>query len=111
MVADVLEINGEPRYKLGLIHDPRPPEVPDLATFATTPVPKAPTKILLPKATWPEALNNQLGDCTIAGAVHLDQAGALVVDEPWTYCGDGVTRSTYMGLTAGRTPASCSPRC
>lgn len=89
-------------YKLGLIHDHAAPRVPDLAAFATTPVPAPPTSVDLPQAVWPMADNDTLGDCTIAGAVHVNQAGALIVSEPWTYAGDAETKSTYLGLSGGQ---------
>jgi hypothetical protein len=47
------------------------------------------------------ALNDKEGDCTIAGAVHVDQAGAFVVKEEWAYPGDPDVHSTYRQLTGG----------
>jgi hypothetical protein len=91
----------EPRYKLGLIHDPLPSIVPDLECFATAPIPVPPPTVAAPEVEWPMADNDTLGDCTIAGAVHLDQAGAAVTDEPWTYPGDVVVSRVYLGLTGG----------
>lgn len=88
-------------YKLGLIHDHAPPAVPDLATFEATPVPKPPAGVPLVQTEWPMADNDKLGDCTIAGAVHVDQAGGLCTSEPWTYCGDAAVSKTYFGLTGG----------
>jgi len=46
--------------------------------------------------------NDSLGDCTIAGAVHLDQAGAAIVGEPWTYPGDAKVQSVYFSLSGGQ---------
>lgn len=89
-------------YKLGLIHDHAAPAVPDLAAFEAKPVPKPPASVAIPQAVWPMADNDTLGDCTIAGAVHVDQAGAVVASEPWTYCGDAETKSTYLGLSGGQ---------
>lgn len=93
-------------YPLGLIHDHNPPEVPDLGAFESTPVPKPPAKVPLIKAVWPMANNGPgseylEGDCTIAGALHADQAGAVITSEPWSYCGDQVTHATYRKLTGG----------
>lgn len=93
---------GFQRFKLGLIHDHAPPEVPDLATFEATPVPKPPASVALIQTEWPMADNDTLGDCTIAGATHVNQAGALIATEPWTYQGDADTQSTYFGLTGGQ---------
>ena len=91
------------RFPLGLIHDHLPPEVPDLAVFAEKPIPIPPVGVALPEAKggWPMALNDTYGDCTIAGALHVDQAGAIVTDQEWTYCGDADVEQTYFGLTGG----------
>ena len=104
MTADVLEINGEgTRYKLGAIHEPTP-AAPDLATFATTTIPRPPGQVPLihPATGWPMADNDTIGDCTVAAAVHVDQAGAIIASRDWTYCGDGVVRDTYFGLSGGQ---------
>ena len=52
-------------------------------------------------SSWGMMLNDSLGCCTISGAVHLDQVGAAIVDEPWTYPGDEKVRNVYFGLTGG----------
>lgn len=91
-----------PRYKLGLIHDHNPPEVPDLATFEATPVPKPPASVLLIKTEWPMADNDRLGCCADAGKVHVNQSGALIASEPWTYQGDGSLETEYFGMTGGQ---------
>lgn len=102
-MADVTPLVPERPYRLGLIHDPKPPEVPDLGKFVTgtTAVPAPPAQVLLLKAEWPMADNDRLGDCTVAGALHVDQAGALITQEPWSYCGDAEVQSTYFSLTGG----------
>lgn len=88
-------------YKLGLIHDHAPSPVPDLAAFEATPVPGPPAEVALIKTDWPMADNDTLGDCTIAGACHVNQAGAVIAAEPWAYEGDDATKETYFGLTGG----------
>lgn len=88
-------------YRLGLIHDHRPPEVPDLACFASAPQPTPPPAVVAPHTIWPMADNDTIGDCTIAGATHVNQAGAVIVGEPWTYQGDQATSSEYFKLTGG----------
>jgi hypothetical protein len=103
MTADIVQINGDaPRFRLGLLHDHRPPEVPGLGEFAVTVVPKPPANVAPIKTIWPMADNDRLGDCTVAGAVHVNQAGALITLEPWTYMGDGVVQDTYFGLSGGK---------
>lgn len=96
----------EPRYETGLIHDHQAPEVPDLGAFAIAPIPTPPGQVALIKASWPMANNGPgseylEGDCTVAGALHIDQAGALIATEPWSYCGDKLTHTTYRKLTGG----------
>ena len=101
MTADIVDLESRP-YRLGLIHDAAPSLVPDLHAFATSPVPKPPAEVSLIHTDWPMALNDKLGDCTIAGALHVNQAGNVIAAEPWTYCGDDEVDSTYMGLTGGQ---------
>lgn len=48
------------------------------------------------------ALNDQLGDCTIAGVVHLLQLAYAEIGEVFTYPGDAAVKSTYFGLTGGQ---------
>lgn len=88
-------------YKLGLIHSPVPAYVKDLGCYSTAPLPAPPAKVDAPNVTWPMSDNDRLGDCTIAGAVHLDQAGAAIVGETWNYPGDAKVQSVYFGLTGG----------
>lgn len=98
-VVDIDSPTGE-RFKLGLIHEPHA-SAPDLLTFATEPIPTPPANVPLIEADYPMALNNNKGDCTIAGAVHVNELGDLVAGEPWTYCGDALVDKTYTGLTGG----------
>jgi hypothetical protein len=89
-------------FPLGLIHDSQPPAVPDLATFAKAPIPTPPVLVEAPQVVWPMADNDQIGDCTEAAKVHVDQAGAAITGEPWTYQGDASLRTEYLGLTGGQ---------
>lgn len=50
---------------------------------------------------WPVALNNALGDCTIAGWVHALEVQAAEVGETCAYPGDPAVEKTYYGLTGG----------
>ncbi len=50
---------------------------------------------------FPMALNNTLGDCTIAGVIHLLQLAYGAIDQTFEYPGDDAVRSTYMELTGG----------
>ena len=53
-------------------------------------------------ADYPMALNDQLGDCTIAGIIHLLQLAYAEVEETFEYPGDDVVRETYLALTQGQ---------
>jgi hypothetical protein len=89
-------------YKLGLIHDHNPPAVPDLAEFAVEPIPNPPSSVPMPLCVWPMADNDRLGCCAEAGRVHVNQAGAEITTEPWTYQGDASLETEYFGLTGGQ---------
>ena len=53
------------------------------------------------KGGFPMALNDQLGDCVIAGAVHMLQLAYAEVGEEFKYPGDDAVRETYLRLTHG----------
>ena len=63
-------------------------------------VPKQPFGYGL-KLQLPMAGNDQYGDCTIAGAVHMAQICAAVAGVQWTYPGDSVVEAFYFKLTGG----------
>jgi hypothetical protein len=88
-------------YKMGLISDHQPPVVPDLATFAIESQPTPPPSVPAPQTPWSMACNDKEGDCTIAGATHVNAAGAFIVGEPYTYQGDPATSAEYLKLTGG----------
>lgn len=91
-----------PRFKLGLVYDHRPPPVPDLATFATVPLPAPASKITVPSVpNWQMAENDRLGCCVISEVVHDDMAWSAITKEPYTYPGDNSVEGTYFGLTGG----------
>lgn len=52
--------------------------------------------------SFPMALNDQLGDCTIAAKVHIDQIVASLLGTAYTYPGDAAVRAAYLGLTGGQ---------
>jgi hypothetical protein len=52
--------------------------------------------------SWPMALNNQYGDCTIAGIIHILQIQAMLCGFTFAYPGDAETKITYFGLTGGQ---------
>lgn len=74
-----------------------------LGNYAKTPLPPAPKSFdySTDVADYPMALNDQLGDCTIAGVVHLLQLAYAEIGEVFQYPGDAAVRSTYMTLSGG----------
>ena len=73
----------------------------DLTHYLTEPLPAPPAEVAAPELDYPMAVNDRLGDCTIAGALHTDQAVAALTGEPWTYPGDDAVEQTYFGLSGG----------
>jgi len=53
------------------------------------------------KVQYPMALNNQFGDCVVAGHVHLSQATAQENDGSYVYPGDAAAKVEYFNLTGG----------
>ena len=53
-------------------------------------------------ADYPMALNDTLGDCTIAGIIHMLQLAYAEVGETFDYPGDKAVREAYMALTGGQ---------
>lgn len=91
-------------YKTGRIHDHLPPPVPDLATYATKPLPAPPDEVDVPGANlknWGMDLNDTYGDCTIAGADHIGEADCAVAKEQYHAPSSAVIERTYFGLTGG----------
>jgi hypothetical protein len=52
-------------------------------------------------SNYPMALNDKLGDCTIAGVVHLLQLAYAEVGETFNYPGDDAVEETYFTLSGG----------
>jgi hypothetical protein len=52
-------------------------------------------------ADYPMALNDQLGDCTIAGVIHMLQLAYAEIGEVFEYPGDQAVRDTYFQLSGG----------
>jgi hypothetical protein len=91
-------------YKLGRIHDHHPPPVPDLATYATKPLPPAAASVDVPGgnlASWGMLGNDQWGDCTIAGADHVILADSTITNEAYTAPTLNAVEREYFGLTGG----------
>jgi hypothetical protein len=66
-------------------------------------LPAAPVKCLYSlNVQYPMADNNRLGDCVIAGWVHLAQAIANENGGTYTYPGDDAVQTEYFSLTGGQ---------
>jgi hypothetical protein len=52
-------------------------------------------------AEYPMALNDQLGDCTIAGVIHMLQLAYAEIGEVFEYPGDDEVKATYLKLSGG----------
>ncbi|HLN17902.1 MAG TPA: hypothetical protein VK277_14260 [Acidimicrobiales bacterium] len=95
------------QYKLGRIHDHNPPPVPDLATYATKPLPPPAASVSVPaiagnpNADWGMLGNDQWGDCTIAGADHVIMGDSAIVAAPYTAPTLAAVEREYFGLTGG----------
>jgi len=66
-------------------------------------LPVAPAKCLYAlKVQYPVADNDRLGDCVVAGHIHLSQAVAQEIGGTYTYPGDAATQVEYFKLTGGQ---------
>jgi hypothetical protein len=74
-----------------------------LSHYANTnfPVPPKAFDYSTEVASYPMALNDQLGDCTLAGVIHMLQLAYAEIGEIFDYPGDEVVRDTYLHLTGG----------
>ena len=95
------------QYKLGRVHDHRPPPVPDLVTYATKPLPPPAASVAIPSiagdphTAWGMLGNDQWGDCTIAGADHVIMADSAICKQPYTAPSLTAVEHEYFGLTGG----------
>ena len=72
----------------------------DVPSLPTPPVPFDNAAAL--RGQLPMALNDRLGDCTIAGFVHIIQILFNVIGQDFAYPGDDAVQSVYFGLTGGQ---------
>ena len=90
-----------PVFKYGRLA-PKPVDVGDLTHYLTDALPAAPGTVDGPLLPYPMALNNTLEDCTVAGAVHVDQVAAYLTQQDWTYPGDPAVQAEFFNLTGGK---------
>ena len=89
--------------RLGRLAARRPVGLADLAAYLNDPLPAAPPSVKAPTCNWGMLGNDQYGDCTLAGAVHLRMANSLEYkesNETWPTTDQVV--STYLTLTHGQ---------
>lgn len=97
-------VPGRKAGKRGKLPSYIPRGVGSLRHYLTSPLPTPPSSFDYgPRVTggFPMALNDELGDCTIAGVVHVLQLAYAVVGKTFEYPGDDAVRETYFGLTGG----------
>ena len=89
--------------KLGMIPAPLPKEIGLLSTYLANPLGVPPAQV-----AWPASLsscgmlgNDTFGDCTLAGAVHLDMACAAITGEVRTFPDAQETIDQYEQITGG----------
>ena len=89
-------------FKLGKAPAVRPAlaMLPEYFKGATLPTAPAECEWAM-KVQYPMAVNNELGDCVVAGHVHLSQATAQENGGSYTYPGDDATKAEYFSLTGG----------
>lgn len=89
--------------KYGRLAAVRPLGLRDLIGYLRDPLAPGPTAVQPPSvAEWGMLGNDQLGDCTIAGAAHLRMANAAENNEPLPTFTTNEVESIYLGLTGGQ---------
>lgn len=87
---------------LGARHPRRPDALRDLIAYAS-PLPAGPAEVDVPDVgTWGMCLNDQLGDCTIAAAAHLQMSWAHEHGSSLVVPSDEEVRAAYYAMTGGR---------
>jgi hypothetical protein len=88
-------------FKTGRLPGVRPTALKDFEVYATGPIPTPPPTREVPKSVYPMDCNDRLGDCTIAGVVHLLEAWNVESSEHDAIPGESVIESEYFKLTGG----------
>ena len=91
------------KFKLGRLDKVAVDLAPLHTYFEGGQLPTAPAKCTYAlKVQYPMADNNRIGDCVIAGHIHLSQAIAQENGGTYTYPGDAATQTEYFKLTGGQ---------
>ena len=87
------------RGKLAAVH----PAMGTLSHYITHdfPIPPSAFDYASDVKSYPMALNDTYGDCTVAGIIHLLQLAYAEIGEVFQYPGDDAVKSTYFDLTGG----------
>jgi hypothetical protein len=93
---------GTPSLKLGKLTAYRPPGLRDLVGYAKTPLPSVPDKVSIPKTTYAMDGNDQVGDCTLAGACHVIVAANAQVAMSDPVPADTEVIDQYYAITGGQ---------
>lgn len=90
-------------YKLGKLNAQQPYGLGTLATYIAGRLPTPPTSVAVPSVTdWGMMLNDQLGDCTMAGVGHVIVASDAEVVENDAIPTDAQIRAQYFAFTGGQ---------
>lgn len=90
------------RFKLGRLAPTRPFGVSDLSVYSKGKLPAPPESVTAPTVQWNMDMNDQLGDCTVAGVDHLLAAWNAEYSATDGRPDDAAIQSTYFGLTGGQ---------
>lgn len=86
------------RFKTGLVRSPNPPALRFSAYLRAEALPAVPTvfgqQALIPQKGWGMLLNDELGDCTIAGPQHVEMLWTAVAGSPAAFS-DNTARQDY----------------
>lgn len=89
--------------KYGRLAARRPVGLRDLTAYAGGPLPSAPPQVTPPSvADWGMYGNDQFGDCTAAGVVHLRMANAAEHAETETFPTEQEVVAEYFALSGGQ---------
>jgi hypothetical protein len=90
-------------YRLGKLSSKQPYGLGTLATYVSGRLPTPPASVAVPNVSeWGMALNDSLGDCTVAGVVHIEVAANADVSEHDTIPTDDEIKTQYFAFTGGQ---------
>ena len=88
--------------KRGKLPSVAPKHIKTFDQYLKAPLPTPPSSFDYGNGiSFPMACNDTLGDCTIAGLIHLQQIAYSIVGKSYIYPGDTAVRTEYLHLTGG----------